>query len=127
MVAGDVRLLIGRDLALAAGANPKHSTHSTHYLDFMTIERARSSVPARVIMQPVLHSESLNKREWGYDSGSRKAYVIFGAPGKPISLYEYLNVASAEASSIQMSTDDSQAITDFLVLKKKGTKLYPVS
>jgi len=26
-----------------------------------------------------------------------------------------------------MSTDDSQAITDFLVLKKKGTKLYPVS
>jgi hypothetical protein len=78
-------------------------------------------------MHPVRHSDSLNKREWGYDTESRKAYVIFGAPGKPISLYEYLNVASAEASSIQMSTDDSQAITDFLVLKKKGTKLYPVS
>jgi hypothetical protein len=32
----------------------------------------------------------------------------------------YLNVAPDVASSIQRSIDDSQAITDLLVLKKKG-------
>jgi hypothetical protein len=96
----------------------------------MTIDQARSQVPAQVNMQPVLHSNSLNKREWGYDTGTRKAYVIFGAPGKPIALYEYPNVAPGVASAIQKSTDDSQAITDLIVRVKtadKPTKLYPVS
>lgn len=100
------------------------------YLEFMTIDQARSLVPAHVSMHPVRHSDSLNKREWGYDTESRKAYVIFGAPGKPIALYEYLNVAPGVASAIQKSTNDSQAITDLLVRKKTGdqcTKLYPVS
>jgi hypothetical protein len=80
-------------------------------------------------MQPVRLSKSRNKREWGYDEASRKAYVIFGAPGKPVALYEYRNVDPAVARSIRESAYDSQAINDLLVQAKTGSdcvRLYPV-
>lgn len=95
----------------------------------MTIENARSLAPSHVTMLPVLHSMSQNKREWGYDADNCRAYVIFGAPGKPISLYEYLNVAPEVATSIQESNYDSKTITDLLIIPKRTgkqyTRLYP--
>lgn len=96
----------------------------------MTLDQARAYVPTHVTMQPVRHSQSGNKQEWGYDEANRKAYVIFGAHGKPKAVYVYLNVDSGVARAIQQSTNDSQTITDLLVAKKAGAqcvKLYPSS
>lgn len=85
-------------------------------------------MPPHVEMEPVRQSRSGNKREWGYDAENRRAYVIFGAPGEPIALYEYRNVDPVDIQHIRDSAYDSQALTDLLVLTRTGPdciRLYP--
>jgi hypothetical protein len=79
-------------------------------------------------MQPVRHSKSGNKQEWGYDEVGHRAYVIFGGPGKPIALYEYSNVPPTVADAVRSSSDDSQTLTDLLVEgPHEYAKLYPTT
>ncbi|MDQ1246818.1 MAG: hypothetical protein QG597_1186 [Actinomycetota bacterium] len=96
----------------------------------MTIAAAAALVPDRVPMQKVLHSDSGNKQQWGYDEGARTAYIIFAKPGTQVALYSYSNVPFAVAKAVRSSSDDSQTLDDLLV-KDPGSypyaRLYPLA
>jgi len=98
------------------------------YGPLVTTEAARALIPDSAVQIPIRFSKSGRTLLWAYEEETRVVYVMFGGPGRPVSMYAYPDVPPADVMDILRTGYTSGRLRELVidgVPKQRSARLYP--